>query len=158
MIVFGGVIEREVHNAFFTLDVRGWTEEQSELPRESWAQIEARLRDKGPEGKPLEDHEVAQVRNDWEEHMKKEKKRLLKAKKGQEEDTPKKEVGEEQQEENPEDVRAIKPHAPRHCTLRSRAPTPLLPAVAHDLHHDLRRSSSCLRSTCAPSPWASGCR
>ena len=57
MIVFGGVIEREVHNAFFTLDVRGWTEEQSELPREGWAQIEARLRDKGPEGKPLEDHE-----------------------------------------------------------------------------------------------------
>ena len=45
MIVFGGVIEREVHNAFFTLDVRGWTEEQSELPREGWAQIEARLRD-----------------------------------------------------------------------------------------------------------------
>ena len=82
------------------------------------AQIEARLRDKGPEGKPLEDHEVAQVRNDWEEHMKKEKKRLLKANKGQEEDTPKKEGGEEQEEEeNPEDVRAIKPHALRHCTL-----------------------------------------
>ena len=71
VIIFGGVIGREVHNAFFTLDVRGWKEEEAEQPRETWAQIEERLREEGKE-----DSEVSIIRQEWEEHVKREQKRL----------------------------------------------------------------------------------
>lgn len=57
VIIFGGVIGREVHSAFFTLDVRDWKEEAAEQPRETWAQIDSRLRDQG-----REEHEISVIR------------------------------------------------------------------------------------------------
>ena len=60
-----------MHNAFFTLDVRGWKEQEAEQPRETWAQIEARLKAEGKE-----DSEISIIRVEWEDHVKREQKRL----------------------------------------------------------------------------------
>ena len=77
VIIMGGVIEREVITAFFTLDVRSWHAETAELPRETWLDCEERLHAQG-----LEAHEIQMARSEWEDHMKKEVKKAKKKGKG----------------------------------------------------------------------------
>ena len=61
MLVFGGVIGRDIVDIFMTLDTRTWEETEAVLPQERWKEVEARLKAKG-----LEEHEINQHKTDWQ--------------------------------------------------------------------------------------------
>ena len=61
VLVFGGVIGRDIVDIFMTLDTRTWEETEAVLPQERWKEVEARLKAKG-----LEEHEINQHKTDWQ--------------------------------------------------------------------------------------------
>ena len=77
LLLFGGHLEAygreesEILDAFFTLDFRTWRHEEAEIPREGWADIEARLIAAGKEETELEN-----ARKDWEEEMRRKQKEI----------------------------------------------------------------------------------
>ena len=80
LLLFGGHLEAygreesEVLDAFFTLDFRSWKEEEAEKPRETWADVEAKLIEAGKV-----DVEVERARKDWEEEMRRKQKMIRRA-------------------------------------------------------------------------------
>lgn len=70
ILIFGGVLEMytgesQVLDSFFTLDLRTWHETESELPRQTWGDIEKSLRAAGKDEK-----DIIKKREEWEEDMK----------------------------------------------------------------------------------------
>ena len=61
VLVFGGVIGRDIVDIFMTLDTRTWEETEAVLPQERWKEVEARLKAKG-----LEEHEINQHKTEWQ--------------------------------------------------------------------------------------------
>ena len=79
LLIFGGVLEStyadsQVLNSFFTLDMRSWHETESDVPRETWLDVEKRLRADG-----RDDDEVANARGDWEEDQKRKQREIARA-------------------------------------------------------------------------------
>jgi len=80
IFIFGGYLEAtggtdsQVLDAFFTLDMSSWQYDEAEVPRETWADVEARLAAAGKD-----ESEIAQGRSDWEDEQKRKQKEILRA-------------------------------------------------------------------------------
>ena len=80
IFIFGGHLEAvgsgdsEVLDAFFTLDMRSWHRCESEVPRESWSDVEARLRSAGKD-----ETDIDQARSEWEEEQLRKQKEIDRA-------------------------------------------------------------------------------
>ena len=80
IFIFGGVLElyngeSQVLDSFFTLDLRSWEATESEVPRETWADVEKQLRE--VDGK--NDSDIVKAREEWEEDMKVKQRQLQRA-------------------------------------------------------------------------------